>query len=833
MAGQWHFPFDGYKPEEEGRREALCTLGNGYFATRGATTDSRADAIHYPGTYLAGCYNRLTTTINGQAMESEDLVNLPNWLCLSFRIGDGPCFSLDGAKLRSYRQELDLHAGVLHRRFHFRDDAGRSIRWHEVRIVSMAHQHVAALAVELTVDDWSGPITISTAIDCSVTNNNVALDRDLAGRHLQTLDLQPLGPDGLFARVRTSQSLIHIAQATRTRVFSGAEEIEGGRRTEVQKDVIRQEITCAVRQNEPLMVEKVLVLYSSLDHAISEPGLEARRTAGDAARFDDVFRPHRLAWKHLWEECDISLEEHETPGTDLKLRFDIFHVLQTISMHTADRDVGVPARGWHGEGYRGHIFWDELYVFPFLNLRLPVPTRALLLYRYRRLDAARRAAKEAGYRGAMYPWQSGSDGREETPSAYLNPMSGRWIPDHSYRQRHINSAIAYNIWQYYQATDDREFLYSYGAEMMLEIARFWSSTAAYDAETDRYEISGMMGPDEFHTAYPGADVDKHGGLKNSAYTNVMAAWVLSRACDILDAIPRIHSRRVCERIELTEDEVERWRDISCKLRVPFQDDGIISQFDGYDRLIEFDWKRHEEKYGNIGRLDFILEAEGDSPNRYKLSKQADVPMLFYLFSADQLALLFEQLGYPFDRDTIPKNVDYYISRTSHGSTLSRVAHSWVLARSDRRRSWSLFQQALDSDIADIQGGTTREGIHIGAMAGVIDLVQRCYVGIEMRSNVLYFDPALPADLGRVKARLRYRQHVLDIDVNHDVLRISSRPFTANPISIAYRGRFRDLAPGDSCEFRLLKPEERDRDENRRPAEADQKSGRHDRRQPDT
>jgi alpha,alpha-trehalase len=189
-------------------------------------------------------------------------------------------------------------------------------------------------------------------------------------------------------------------------------------------------------------------------------------------------------------------------------------------------------------------------------------------------------------------------------------------------------------------------------------------------------------------------------------------------------------------------------------------------------------------------------------------------MLFYLFSADELALLFEQLGYPFEHNTIPKNVDYYLERTSHGSTLSRVVHSWVLARSDRRRSWHLFQRALDSDIDDIQGGTTPEGIHVGAMAGVIDLVQRCYLGIEMRANVLHFDPALPEGLGRVKVRLRYRRQMLDVEADRDVLRIASRPFTANPITIAYRGHFRDVAPGDCYEFRLLKPEDRNRDENR-------------------
>ena len=449
-------------------------------------------------------------------MENEDLVNLPNWLPLTFRIDDGAWFRLDAVEILSYRQELDLKAGLLLRDIRFRDGAGRTTRWNERRLVSMAQPHLAALAVELMPEDWAGRMTVRTALDGSVTNSNVRDYRDLASRHLEPLELHHVGADVIFLRARTNQSLFHIAEAARTRLYRNDAEVDGERRTEVLQDVIKQEIDCTAAQSEPLLIEKIVALHSSLDHAISEPGLEAKRTIVDAGRFDEVLVAHQLAWSHLWEECDVSLEEHETPGTDLKLRFDIFHVLQTVSPHTADRDVGVPARGWHGEGYRGHIFWDELYVFPFLNLRIPVLTRALLLYRYRRLDAARRAAREAGYSGALYPWQSDSDGREETPAAYLNPLSGRWIPDYSYRQRHINSAIAYNIWQYHQATDDNEFLYSYGAEMMLEIARFWASAARYNAALDRYEINGVMGPDEYHTGYPGADPEKHSGLNNCA-----------------------------------------------------------------------------------------------------------------------------------------------------------------------------------------------------------------------------------------------------------------------------------------------------------------------------
>jgi len=253
--------------------------------------------------------------------------------------------------------------------------------------------------------------------------------------------------------------------------------------------------------------------------------------------------------------------------------------------------------------------------------------------------------------------------------------------------------------------------------------------------------------------------------------------------------------------------------MSRKLRVPFHKDGIISQFEGYESLTEFDWKRYLEKYGDTRRLDRILEAEGDTTNRYKASKQADVLMLFYLFSADELVMLFEHLGYPFNPEQIPENIHYYLERTSHGSTLSTVVHSWVLSCMDRRRSWYLFNRSLKSDLADIQGGTTPEGIHAGAMAGTIDLIQGCYTGLEMRANTLHFNPVLPDQLHRLKFQMRYRRHKLAVEINHDLLTVTSSRFNTSPITISYRADVRDLSPGGTIEFRLLKPEERDRDEN--------------------
>ena len=252
----------------------------------------------------------------------------------------------------------------------------------------------------------------------------------------------------------------------------------------------------------------------------------------------------------------------------------------------------------------------------------------------------------------MFPWQSASNGREVTQTMHLNPASGRWLPDRSYLQRHVNAAIVYNVWQYFLATGDVEFLRFYGAEMMLDIARFWSSIATYNHLLDRYEIKRVMGPDEYHDGYPDR---AEAGLDNNAYTNLMAVWCLCRAFDVLDALPPSAVRDLRERLEIDDQELDRWDEVSRKMRVCFHD-GVITQFEGYDLLEELDWEAYRHKYGDIQRLDRLLEAEGDSPNRYQVAKQADVMMLFYLLSADELGARLERLGYDYDNQLIPRSI---------------------------------------------------------------------------------------------------------------------------------------------------------------------------------
>ncbi|MFJ4698980.1 MULTISPECIES: glycoside hydrolase family 65 protein [unclassified Streptomyces] len=799
---EWTWEYEGYDPAEETLRESLCSLGNGYFATRGAAPECPAGGPHYPGTYAAGVYNRLTSEVAGQTVSNEDMVNLPNWLPLRYRLsppggGSGTdWYTPDDAALRSYRQLLDLRAGIYERHLVYEDASGRRLRVRQFRVVHMDDPHLAALRTEFTAENFDGTLEVESAIDAGVTNDGVARYRELNGQHLAEIMSGYPEDCTVWVRARTVNSGITVAVAARTYSSEGpACEPRPSTGTPTRPAT---RINLTLKQGETAAVDKIVALHTSRDSAISDPLDAALDGVRNVPGWDELLLDHRLAWQRLWHRA--LLEVPDEAGHIL--RFHLFHVLQTVSPHTADLDAGVPARGLNGEAYRGHVFWDELFVLPYLNLHFPEVSKGLLRYRHRRLDRARRLARDAGFDGAMYPWQSGSDGREETQELHLNPSSGRWLPDNSRLQHHIGSAVAYNVWSYARATGDARFMEHEGAEMLLQISRFWASKSEWDGDLGRYRIRRVVGPDEYHDAYPDATEP---GLDDNAYTNVTAAWVLQRTLESLAALPEERRAELAEHTGLDDTELAHWDDISRRLHVPFHQ-GVVSQFEGYGELRELDWVGMSTKYGDIRRLDRVLEAEGDSVNRYQASKQADTLMLGYLFPPRELRALFARLGHRLDDETWRRTVDYYVARTSHGSTLSGLVHAWVLARVRPTQAWGFFQEALRGDVADLQGGTTGEGIHLGAMAGTLDLVQRCLTGLRIRSDgALGLDPVPQPELSGYDFAIHYR-HLWGVRfrMRSGGLDISLPESNRPSLDIRLVDRTVTLRPGDS--FHLTLPE---------------------------
>ena len=792
--------YEGFDPGEEGLREALTSTGNGYFCTRGTAEWEDTGDVHYAGTYAHGLYNRETTIMGGRPVLNEDLVNLPNWLVLKLRVEGEDAIRVGNVELLEYRHEYDIGRAMVIRELRFRDRGGRETSLHSRRFMSMAHSHQGAIEWTLTAENWSGRVEVVTALDGRVTNGGVARYGDLEGRHLDAVSPRTFGPEIIALHVETRQSNIYVAQAARTRMFRDAEQLDVKRTLFQAEDYIQQVLSFDLRQGEPVRVEKLVSLYTTRDRAIYEPLTNAGKSVGRYPDFAEALQRHTRAWDELWRSSDVLLPGNER--VQHLLRLHISHILQVCSLHTTNHDAGVPARGLNGEAYRGHVFWDELYVFRYLTSRLPEITRELIMYRYRRLGEARAAAREAGYAGAMFPWQSGSDGSEETQVVHLNPLSGQWDPDLSHRQRHVNAAIFYNVWHYHQATGDRDFLRDHGAEIMLEIARFWSSIAHFNPERDRYEIHGVMGPDEFHEKYPGAD---ESGLRNNAYTNIMVAWICEQAQVVLGLLTERRRDTLRAKLGLTDEEIETWQAMSRKMYVPFHGNGIISQFEDYDDLEELDWDGYRAKHENIQRLDRILRAEGDDPDRYKLAKQADTVLLFFLFSPDEISRLFECLGYAWEADSARRNIDYYDKRTSHGSTLSYIAHAGVLAPIDPDLSWERFLVALESDIGDVQGGTTKEGIHLGVMAGTIDLVQRAYTGAEIRDGVLFFAPTLTDKLNGLSFPMQVHGTPIRVTIRDGELTVVITGGFSRAIKVGIGDDVREVGAGERCTFTLDPP----------------------------
>ena len=556
--------------------------------------ESQADDVHYPGTYLAGGYNRLVTEIAGRAVENEDLVNMPNWLPLTFRPEGGDWFDPTAVELLDYRQVLDMREGCSPRAVRFRDGAGR-----ETRVSEPPHRaHGDSRTSPRMEYSFTCPRTGPAASRCArrstgaVVNAGVPRYRQLTAKHLRPRGREAHAAHDAGCCVETAQSRLRGRPRRRARGLArtASRWRSSGARVEEPGYIAHGAARFELRAGRAARGrEGGGALHLARPAVSARPALEAREAVAPApGASSELLDAHALAWGRSGAAA-TSTSTLAEPTSRRILRLHIFHLLQTVSPHTRSTcDVGVPARGLHGEAYRGHIFWDELFIFPFLNLRFPRSRAPLLLYRYRRLRRAREAARGGRATAARCSLaERQRRPRGDARRLHLNPRSGRWLPDLAAASATSTRPSPTTSGSTTQVTGDREFLALYGAEMLLEIARFWASIATLRRRRGRYEIHGVMGPDEYHDGYPDRDEpgprqqrlhQRHGGLG------------AGRALEVLDLLPPRRGRSCAEQLGLApRRSSERWDDISRRMRVPFHGDGIISQFEGYERLSEFDW----------------------------------------------------------------------------------------------------------------------------------------------------------------------------------------------------------------------------------------------------
>lgn len=711
----WEFRADPGAPEQAARHATLCTLGNGVFAVRGATATDDHSAPCYPGTYAAGVYNVAQAVIEGDHVDMEAVVRLPNWLplVLHHREADGRRGEAlapgPHCAVRDERFVLDLRHGILHHHRALLDTSGRRTRIHEQRVVHAAHASLALQKVTVHAENWSGPLTATAAIDAQGSNTQV-------GRYVDTQHLAGVTAAAPQARTawltcHTTQSLIGIALACTllpANRRATAPAAPGARLAHAASARLDGEVT----PDSPLTVWKVTALRCDRSSSVEELRGQVLADLALPAAPEHLLAAHSRSWHRQWATSPLPprLDHAEV------LRLYRFHLHQVVGTAGQARDAGIPARGLHGEEYQGRVFWDEAPAIAWLSRTFPAAARAALDYRHRRLAAATREARRHGSGGARYPWQSGAGGDEVTVPWVRNPLTGHWQRDHTALQQHVGAALAHSILRYARHSGDLEYLHTKGAAMIFQIAQFYTTASTRDPHTDRHHLRSVVGPDEFHDRLPDSGEP---GVDDNAYTNIAAASTLELAARLWHRLPGHRREDVQETTGLGHAQAEAWEHVSRRMFVPHHD-GVISQFARYDGLRRISLDQLADRYGrDLGRLDRLMEEDGDHPRNYQLAKQADTLMLATVLGTERTLAVLARLGYDRTPGTWLRTVEHYLRRTVHGSTLSPAAHAVALRQINHPEAAHYYARALRTDL--LPGQRTEYGIHLGAMSTMLDL----------------------------------------------------------------------------------------------------------------
>ena len=471
----------------------------------------------------------------------------------------------------------------------------------------------------------------------------------------------------------------------------------------------------------------------------SDPLPTARHTAGRPG-IEGLLAEQRRAWARRWRAGDV--EVVGDPELTLAVRFAVFQ----LSAAAADAgEAAVGARGLSGPAYAGHVFWDaDVFVLPVLAATHPQAARAMLEYRIRRLDAARRSAHELGRRGARFPWESAADGTDVTPRRGIDEL-GRSVPISTGElEEHITADVAWAAWHYASMAGDWGFLEGEGGALVTETARYWASRLSLDGN-GKAHIDGVTGPDEYHE-----------GVDDNAFTNLMAAWNLRRGAELIER--HVDRGGVTGTSDAELAEARCWRSLAQALVTGYHpEQARHEQFTGYDALEPL-------LAADIGRAplpaDLVLGRERLVGSQ--IVKQADVVMAHHMIPEAM------------PTGSLRGDFDHYLARTTHGSSLSPGVHAAVAARAGyRAEAVNLLDLARRVDMDDLTG-TTAAGLHMAALGGLWQAIVFGFAGLRVTSpddEALVVDPRLPEAWRELRVRLSWHGRTLALRLRNDAVHV--------------------------------------------------------------
>ncbi|MGB8983039.1 MAG: glycosyl hydrolase family 65 protein [Anaerolineales bacterium] len=738
---------DRLTPKDVDRRGSKLLTGNGYIGYRGTLEEFNRE--QKTATIVSGLYDQVGD-------QWREPVNLPNG-CFVQVVYQGETLHALRSRVVEHTQSLDMQNALHERTTIFEAADGTRITVQARRFASLARRHMICLEYFVTADREC-VVDIQTGIDGDVW--------DLNGPHLR--NICPVEKEDVISIcANTHENAVRVA-VSEAIGFANAGQAAGEERS---ADDFRM-----LRRLTNVHIQNGFVFYKFISHCDgleSKDPLEASRAlCRQAARvgFDALLTEHLHLWRARWADCDIQIEGDE--AAEQALRFSMYHLLAIVPAHTSA--ASIPARGMSGQMYKGAIFWDtEIFMLPFFTHVFPPLARSLLLYRHHTLNGARRKAKEYGYRGAFYAWESQDTGEDactlfNVTDVFTNRPMRTYFRD---KQFHISADVVYALWKYFTSTGDVSIWRDGGAEVVFECARFFLSCAYFNPERQRYEILDVTGPDEYHER-----------VHNNAFTNRMAAHTfevcLRVAACLQKSFPETYVE-LLDRLDFRRD-LNLVSEMARKLYRPDADaaGGTIPQFDGYLTLEDvslpalLERKLHPHEY---------LGGGNGLATTTQIIKQADVILALYLF------------GEEYSLETKSINWEYYEPRTEHGSSLSACSYSLIAAQIGRVEwAYRYFMKTATIDLAGegkeyvgtlYIGGTHPAGNGGAWMSAVFGLC-----GIQVSEQGISVEPRLPAHWKQVRLVLSVRGQRLRFTITHTSVSIetSERAETSLPISINQR-----------------------------------------------
>jgi len=721
----WDIVESHFDPNQAVNSATLFLLGNGYLGYRGNLAgDGKQDD--------SGCF--VTDTWDKADGKWEELCNVPDALRTRLFV-DGTLVSHKTGALESFQRSLDLQNGLFKARFSQTLPGEKNIAVWEEKFASLSNRHVVAMKFSFQLDT-PAQVRVETGIDGDTWNLN--------GEHLERFN--SFAQEGFLimesdTREKGQRIVVLEKQSLEGASFEQSLHIRG-------KTAYHQ-LCFDLAAGQQVTLTKFMVVVHSND--TPDPLKEALQVAKNLD-YVSLFQENKRLWLSRWNKYDIRVEGNVLDQVALR-----FNTYQSVIATPTHAPLPIGARGLSCQAYQGAAFWDqEIYNLPMYLFTDPQICRNILFYRFATLDGAREKAARLGFEGAFYAWISGKTGKELCPDFFFQDVNtGRPIRNHfNAWQIHISPDIAYTFWQYYEVSGDWDFIVEYGAEVILEVARFLSARALFNPRKDRYEFWKLQGPDEYHE-----------NVENNAFTNYQAYYTLKIIQDLIPQLQRKNPREWAElvqRCKLQPWEITLWEDMLQKMYLPKpQANGVVEQFDGFfaledvvpahkikDRLI-----REDEYYGwPVGVTVFT-----------RVSKQADVV---------QLLMLHPDL---FSEKIVQANYDFYEPRTLHFSSLSPSAYAIVAARLGYiPEAYQKCTQSLFIDLRNtnepVSGGTFIGGIHTAAAGVAWQMVVMGFAGFRVQEDgSLFFSPRLPKEWKAVSFYLDIRGNQYRVSFDHEFL----------------------------------------------------------------